>query len=498
LIRQLLTESVLLSLAGGVLGVLFAYGAIQVIVLLMPQNYVPNEARITINGYVLLFSLAVSVLTGILFGLAPALRCSRPNLVDTLKDGGRGSGSGVRGQAIRSGLVVAEVALSVVLLAGASLAIRSFAGLMSIYPGFQPQRVLRVQVPLPPKLYPSLEQRNNFAARLLESVQRLPGVESAAIGNGGIPFGGPTSSYSIEGQSKAEDKEVVVSLVSSDYLRTLGTPLKRGRTLTPGEVLHGDHFALINETAAKLWPAGEDPIGRHMNLDLLKAGLGSDVLMPAGITPEITVVGVIADTRNAGLRDATLPAVYLPYTLVAPAGRTLAVRTYGEPEALLNAVRLQVHNLDKDVPIGRSMTLEEVYGFETAQPRFNMALFSCFAALGLALAAGGVYSVISYDVTQRMHEIGVRLALGANRVDVIALVLRIVGRVVALGLIFGLCGSALLDRVLRFQIFAATPFDWVSAAGVIAVLSVITLLAALMPARRAARLDPVAALRHEA
>ena len=178
--------------------------------------------------------------------------------------------------------------------------------------------------------------------------------------------------------------------------------------------------------------------------------------------------------------------------------RTLAVRTYGEPEAMLNAVRLQVHNLDKDVPIGRSMTLEEVYGFETAQPRFNMALFSCFAALGLALAAAGVYSVISYDVTQRMHEIGVRFALGANRVDVVTLVLRIVGRVVTLGLIFGLCGSAVLDRVLRFQIFAATPFDWVSAAGVIAVLSVITLLAALLPARRAARLDPVTALRHEA
>ena len=312
LIRQLLTESVLLSLAGGALGVLFAFGAIQVIVLLMPQNYVPNEARITINGYVLLFSVVVSVLTGILFGLAPALRCSRPNLVDTLKDGGRGSGSGVRGQAIRSGLVVAEVALSVILLAGASLAIRSFASLMSIYPGFQPQRVLRVQVPLPAKLYPSLQQRNNFAASLLERVQRLPGVESAAIGNGGMPFGGPPSSYSIEGQSKAEDREIIVSLVSSDYLRTLGTPLKRGRTLTPVEVLHGDHFALINETAAKLWPPGVDPIGKRMNVDLLKKVLGSDALTPAGITPEVTVVGIIADTRNAGLRDATIPGAYLP------------------------------------------------------------------------------------------------------------------------------------------------------------------------------------------
>jgi len=497
LIRQLLTESLLLSLAGGALGVLFAFGAVQVIALLMPQNYVPNEARITINSYVLLFSLAVSVLTGILFGLAPALRCSRPNLVETLKDGGRGSGGGVRGQGIRSGLVVAEVALSVILLAGASLAIRSFAGILGINPGFQPQHVLRVRVPLPRKLYPSLQQRNDFAAKLLERVQHLPGVESAAIGNGGIPFGGPESSYSIEGELQAEDKQVIASLVSADYLRTLGTPLKRGRTLTPSEVLHGDHFALINETAAKLWPVGVDPIGKRINVNLLKAPAGSSALAPAGSTPAVTVVGVIADTRNDGLRDATLPGVFLPYTLLAPAERTLAVRTYGEPGALLNAVRLEVHNLDKDVPIGRAMTLEEVYGSEIAQPRFNMALFSCFAALGLALAAVGVYSVISYDVTQRMHEIGVRLALGANRADVVALVFRIVARVVALGLILGLCGSAVLDRVIRLQVFAA-PFDWSSAAGVITVLCITTIIAALLPARRAARLDPVTALRHEA
>ncbi len=498
LVRQLLTESVLLSLVGGALGVLFAFGAIRVIVLLMPQDYIPNEARITINGFVLLFSLGVSVLTGILFGLAPALQCSRPNLVDTLKDGGRGSGSSVRGQTMRSGLVVAEVALSVILLAGASLSIRNFAHLTSIDPGFQPQRMLRVQVPLPPKLYTSLEQRNAFAANLLEGVRNLPGVESVAIGNGGMPFGGPPSSYSIEGQPPAEDKRVIVSLISSDYLRTLGTPLKRGRALTHVEILHGEHVALINETAARLWPAGVDPIGKRMNVDLLKTGLGPDIFLPQGSTPEFMVVGVIADTRNAGLPHTTEPGVFLPYTLVAPPGRTLAVRTYGEPGSMLNAVRQLVRNLDKEVPLGRSMTLEEVYGFETIQPRFNMALFSCFAALGLALAAFGVYSVISYDVTQRMHEIGVRLALGAKRFDVVALVLRIVARVVALGLVIGLCGSALLERLVRFQVFAATPFDWTSAAGVIGVLCIITLLAALLPARRAARFDPVAALRHEA
>jgi hypothetical protein len=263
-------------------------------------------------------------------------------------------------------------------------------------------------------------------------------------------------------------------------------------------VLHGDHFALINETAAKLWPAGVDPVGKRMTLDLLQANLGSEVLMAAGITPSVIVVGVIADTRNDGLRAATLPGVYLPYTLIAPPDRSLAVRTFGEPTAILKAVQMQIRNLDKDVPIGHATALEEVYRTETAQPRFNMALFSCFAALGLALAAAGVYSVISYDVTQRMHEFGVRLALGAKRADVLALVFRIVARVVALGLIIGLGGSAILERLVRFQVFAATSFDWTSAAGVVAVLSITTLLAALLPARRAARFDPVTALRHEA
>jgi putative ABC transport system permease protein len=498
LVWQLLTESVVLSLLGGFLGVLFAFGAIKVISALMPENYVPNEARITINGYVLLFSAAVSVLTGILFGLTPALRCSRPNLVETLKDGGRGAGGSARGQAIRSGLVVAEVALSVILLAGASLAIRSFANLIHIDPGFQPQHMLRVQVPLPPKRYTSLEQRNAFGRSLLESVSTLPGVESAAFGNGGMPFGGPPSSYSIEGQLPAEDKRVIVSLISSDYLRTLGTPLRRGRALTRAEVQNGEHFALINETAAKLWQAGVDPIGKRMSVDLLKTGAPPEVPVPAGSRPDVTVIGIIADTRNAGLRDITLPGVFVPYTLVAPAARTLAVRTFGEPMSVLNGVRQRVHALDKDVALGQSRTLEEVYGFETVQPRFNMALFSCFAALGLALAAGGIYSVISYDVTQRMHEIGVRMALGARRADVLSLVLRIVARVVALGLVIGLCGSALLERIVRFQVFAATPFDWTLVAGVVGVLSIIALLAALMPARRGARFDPITALRHEA
>jgi putative ABC transport system permease protein len=384
------------------------------------------------------------------------------------------------------------------LLAGASLAIRSFTNLVRMDPGFQPQRTLMMQVSLPPKRYATLEQRNIFSRNLLESVSNLPGVQAAAIGNGGMPFGGQPSPYSIEGQARAEDRRIVLGLISNQYPQTLGIPLKRGRELTAQEVASGNRLALINETAAKLWPAGEDPIGKRISVDLLAQSGSSSVLMPAESKSDVTIVGILGDTKNAGLRDATLPAVFVPYTFVAPPGRMLAVRTVGEPMVILNAVRRKVRELDKDLPLGRSITLKEILGFETVQPRFNMALFSCFAGLGLALAAVGIYSVISYDVTRRTHEIGVRMALGARRGDVLAIVLKAVGKVALLGICLGLCGSAVLERIIRFQVFASTAFDAISFMAVVMVLSVVALLASWWPARRAGNLDPVAALRHEA
>jgi putative ABC transport system permease protein len=264
-------------------------------------------------------------------------------------------------------------------------------------------------------------------------------------------------------------------------------------------VARGDHVALINETASKLWPAGEDPIGKLLRIDLLltKPGPPRQVLALPGGAPDVPIAGIVGDTRNAGLRNATQPAVFVPYILLAPPSRVLAVRTFGDPMGLLNAIRRQVQEMDKDMPLGRPVTSKEVLGGQTAQPRFTMALFSCFAGLGLALAAAGIYSVITYHVTQRVHEIGVRIALGARGGDILTMVLGMGARVVSIGLAIGLGGSVLFVRILRTQIFAAASFDEVAVAGVGAAPSVVAAVACYVPAQRAAKMDPVTALRHE-
>ena len=497
LVSQLLTESLALSLVGGIFGLLFALAATRVITLLLPGDSIPGEARIEVNGYVLVFSLAISLATGILFGLAPALRCSRPNLVETLKDGGKGASGGVSGKNLRRSLVIAEVTLSVILLTAASLAIRSFSQLIAIDPGFRPDHTLMVQVPLPPKQYKTIEQRNQFARNLLESVAAAPGVRSVALGNGGMPFGGYPSSYTIQGQLPVAERRIAIGLVSSGYLSTLGIALKAGRALTPAEVYTGAHVALVNETAAKLWN-GRSPIGEILKLDKLADASERQVLLPAAVSSNVTVIGVIADTRNAGLRDVTQPAAFVPYTLVAPPTRMLAVRTFDDPLLILNTLRSRVRLLDSELPLSEPLTLREMLGYETVAPRFVMALFSCFAALGLLLAAAGIYSVISYDVSRRVHEIGVRVALGATRFDVVISVLRASLKVVLVGIVIGLGGSFGAVRFIRGQIFTNAPFDFPSILTICCLLSAVALLAALVPALRAGKLDPLTAMRYEA
>jgi putative ABC transport system permease protein len=492
LLRQLLTESVVLSLVGGALGVLFAFGAIRSIVALMPEFYVPNESRVAINIPVLVFSLGVSLLTGIVFGLVPALHTSKPDLTDALR-AGRSTGAGAHGSRTRNLLVVIEVALSVVLLVSAGLTVRTFFVLQTIDPGIRADRVLIVGVPLPPTKYATLEQRNRFAEDLLERVSALPGVEAATFGP---PIGGPQSRFTIVGQVRDESKRIGINLVGADHLRTFGIPLRRGRMFDASEVRRGDRVAVINEAAITLWPAGENPVGARVRLDLLER-VPARAVADTSRSPEVTIVGVIANTRNAGLRDEPRPALMMPYSVIAQPQRTLAVRSTGDPTLLLNPVRAQVRAMDPEQPLGRPVTLSELLGEEFIQPRFTMALFSAFAALGLALAAAGIYSVLSFHVTRRTHELGVRMALGAPRRHVLGLLLTMGGRLVVIGLAIGVAASLASTRLLRSQLFGVQPADPLAYAAVAIVLGLVAFIACYIPARRAARVDPMVALRQE-
>jgi predicted permease len=491
-LRQLLTESVVLALAGGVLGVLFAFGAIRSIVGLMPEFYVPNESRVTINQPVLLFSLAVSLLTGIVFGLAPALQTSRPDLADSLKAGRSTSGASHGGR-IRNLLVVAEVALSVVLLVSAGLTIRTFVALQNQDDGINAERALFLNVPLPVEKHATLEQRNRFTEALLERVSGLPGVEAATYG---LPFGDPQIPYAILGQPEDASKRIGLNLVGADYPKTFGIPLLQGRMFDAREVRRGDRVAVINEAAVKLWPAGDNPVGARVRLAVLSQP-PARALADTGQVPEVTVVGVVGSTRNAGLRAEPRPAILLPYTVIAPVQRMLAVRTASDPNLLLNPIRAQVREMDPDQPLGRPITLEEVLGQETVQPRFTMALFSTFAVLGLALAAAGTYSVLSFHVSRRTHELGVRMALGAPRRHILQLMLTIGGRLVLVGLAVGVGASIASTRLLRSQLFGVQTVDPIAYIGVAVILAVVALIACYIPARRAANVDPLVALRQE-
>jgi predicted permease len=496
LVRQLLTESVVLAAVGGVLGVLFAFGITNAIVALIPNNYVPNEARISINLYALVFCGCVSVATGILFGLVPALRCSRPDLVDALKDSGRSLSGAAQGNRTRSVLVIAEVTLSVVLLIAASLTIRGFFELQNLDTGFGRNHVLVVNLQLSPNRYSTYDQRISFAERLLGAAHELPDVQAAAIGNGGRPFGGPGSNYSIEGQPEPNPPNIQLGLISAEYSRTMSIPLRAGRNLEAREVSRAEPVALINEAAGKLWPAGTNPIGARIRVSLLEKP-PANAPGPEHSSAIVTVVGIIADTRNQGLSNPPAPALYIPYTLIAPTGRTLAIKTGGDPRLLLNGLRERLMQIDPAQPIGRALTLEEIIGANIVQPRFNMALFTFFALLGLALAAVGIYSLLSYSVGQRTREIGIRMALGARGGDVLAMILGMGGRLVLAGLGLGVLVGMILIRVLKSEVFQVPETDVVTLSVAVTVLLVVGLIACIVPAGRAARLDPMSALRRE-
>ena len=497
LVRQLLTESVLLSLAGGLGGVLFAYVSTQSIVSLMPEFYVPNEARVTVNAQVLFFTFAVAVATGIVFGLMPALHASRPDLAGAMKEGGRQAGSGSTGNRTRHLLVVAEVALAMVLLVGAGLTIRTVMALQTVDTGMRASNVIMIGYPLPPAKYRTPSQRNMFSEQLLERVSAMPGVQAASIGNGGNPFGGFVSGFDVEGQPENTEQTLAVNLIGARHLDTFGIPLVEGRNFEPQEVTRGDRIALINEAAARLWPAGRNPIGSRLSLAILAQKTGPFAAEITAASPAVTVVGIVRNTQNNGLKNESRAVAMIPYTMIARARRMLSVRTAGDPSQIVAPVREAVRALDVEQPIDQPITLTEAVGGQLSQPRFMMALFGLLAALGLALATAGIYSVLSFHVSRRTHEIGIRMALGAPRADVLRLMIGMGAKLVAAGIVVGIPASLAATQLLRSQLFGVSAADPVAYAGVALLLGTVALAACYMPARRAASVDPNIALRHD-
>ncbi|MFL6333883.1 MAG: ABC transporter permease [Pyrinomonadaceae bacterium] len=490
-VRQLLTESVLLSVTGGAVGLLLAMWGVDLL-LRLNENKIPRATEIGLDSRVLLFTLGVSVLTGVVFGLAPAFQTSGVNLHDTLKEGGRSGQLGVR-KGLRNVLVVVEMAFAVVLLVGAGLLIRSFVELQRVNPGFQPAGVLAMQVSLPSNKYKEGEQRTAFDRQLLEELRGLAGVKSAATITS-LPMSGwnQSGSFRIEGRQVAPNESAPHGdrwMASDDYFQTMGIPLVRGRYFDARDTADAPGVAIVSEALArKYWP-DEDPVGQRIAIDRL----------PDGQTPRWReVVGVVGHVRNESLEGESRGQYYLPYTQRPTSSDLfLVVRADGDPSPLAPLVRARIASVDKDLPVYKVTTMEKLVSDSLAQRRFSLTLFGVFAALALALAVVGLYGVMSYGVAQRTHEIGLRMALGAQGRDVLRMVVGQGMALVAVGLGLGLAGAFALTRLMTSLLFGVSAADPVTYAGIAVLLSAVALLASYLPARRATKVDPMVALRYE-
>jgi putative ABC transport system permease protein len=496
IVRQLVTESVLLALGGAALGVVLASWAVSAVVAFGPRG-LPRLAEVAVDGRVLLFAAGVAVLTGVLFGLAPAIQAARSNTGQSLRDGPRGSSRG-GAQRTRNALVVVEMALAVMLLIGAGLLMRSFIRLVNVDPGFRTEQLVTFNVTLPDAKYPFDRNRVAFTSELRDRLGELPGAKDVAVSFGRpIERMGIVTSFEVEGRpaSSPESRSVSsVQPVSPEYFSALGIPLVRGRIYTTSDNRRDARpVVVINRELARRYFASEDPIGKRITLGLSHDTAGPGTLVPSGGE----IVGIVGDVKQFGLDSDVRPMVYVPFAHVPMSYVSVLVRSSADPRLLESEIRSRMHELDPDLPIFGLGTMKQVVSDSVSQPRFYLLLLGAFAGVALLLAALGVYGVISYAVSQRTRELGIRIALGATEERVVRLVLSSGFFLALAGVSAGLAASLYSTRLLRTLLFGVPSNDPLTFAAVAFLLILVGALAALIPARRAASVNPVIAMRAE-
>ena len=488
IVRQLLTESLLLAGLGGLAGLALAWRLPDLLVSLAPPDLL-NLPQVKINAVVLGFTLGVSMLTGVIFGLVPALEATRLNLTGSLKESGKNIGGGMRSHRLRNSLVIAEIALALVLLVGAGLLIRSFVRLQGVDPGFNAHNLLTMKVSLPGRKYDTDQKRINFFRQAVAQMQSLPGVESAGAVSF-LPFAAPHAGtlVEIEGRPKLPPGQGLgtgVMVSDLNYFRTMQVPLKRGRLFTDQEAAEMRHVVVVNEAFARTNFPGEDPIGKRVTIYMKNDNQPCEI------------IGVVGDSKHMNLDAEVKPMSYWPHPELTYSGMTLVLRTKGEPTAIANAARSVISALDPEQPVADVRTMESLIGTSVARARFNTLLLTIFAIVALLLASLGIYGVMAYSVAQRTHEIGVRMALGARGMDALWLVVRRGMTLALVGVAIGVGASSALTRLMQTLLFNVSATDPLTFAGIPLLLAFVALLACLIPARRAAKVDPMVALRYE-
>ncbi|HXU36319.1 MAG TPA: ABC transporter permease [Blastocatellia bacterium] len=485
LIRQHLTESLLLAVIGGAFGLLVAFWMVDILVSFAPKG-TPRLDEIAIDTRVLAFTFAIALLTGLAFGVAPALLSSRTNFNSSLKEGGRDARASARGNRVRSALVVAEVSLALMLLVGAGLLIKSFVNLQHVNPGFNAKGALRVDVGLPRVRYADATRAAAFFKQLLDRVEALPGVEAAgAVSSLPLSGGGTDTSFLIEGQPAPEPNREPVSYfskVTPDYFRAMGIRLLRGRLITDADNTDAPKVAVISEEMSRRYFADNDALGKGLLL---------------GSKDRREIVGIVSDVKFFGLNLDARPMMYFSEQQFPARSMSLIVRTPGDPMSAATAVRSEVQTLDRDLAVSNVMPMEQLVSASLAEPRFLLLLLGVFACAALVLSVIGVYGVVSYSVAQRSHEIGVRMALGAQARDVLKLVLGKGMALVGGGVAIGLGGAFVLSRIMESLLFGVGSRDMATFALTAIVLAGVALGACFVPARRATKVDPMVALRYE-